>query len=971
MTAGIKTVAVSYVGDNNYTGNFTTANFTVKKHNLVITVNTADITVGDIVLINVTAPDDVTRPVIVNVGGVDYAVNITNGIGHLSVVGLDSGSYDVTVKYLGDDKYLTADNATGFKVVKVPSTVVAHADNITVGEKAVIEISVPADATGYVTVRVDGKDYIVSVANGKGILVVPGLKVGNYTVDVKYSGDKKYESSVNATKFAVNKINTDDIKVIDQGNGTVVVVVPGNATGNVTIVVGNQTFNATVINGTAVVDLTNVSNGTHNITVIYSGDENYTNATVNTTVTIRDPVPVPVPATPISADVSNIYVGDTEVIVVTVPEDATGQVRIEIDGKEYFADIDNGVARFEVENLTAGIKTVAVTYVGDANHTANFTTANFTVYKHKSAVSAEIESITVGEYVTIKVKVPTDATGQVLIDIDGVSHYYVNVTNGEGLIDIPYIPSGKYNVNLTYIGDDKYLPSSNVSLFDVNKVKPFVIPIAHDIYVGENEVIRLLVPADATGNVTVVIDGEEYVFNLNDGILGAYYREGVKYIVAVSGGNGELVIVGLPVGEYVVSVRYNGDNKYTYVDNSTIFKVLSRSTDMEIIDQGNGTVVVIIPGNATGNVTIEVENQTYTAPVINGTAVINLTNVTPGKHNITVNYSGDENHDPATENATVDIPKYYAPISVTAHDIYVGDTEVVVVTVPNGATGIITIEINGKEYSAPVKDGQAVFNVDGLAFGNKTVAVKYSGDDKYRDNYTTGQFKVIKRPTFITAQSKDIHVGDDEIITAKVLPDDVTGKVLVDIDGVGYYANVTGGIANVIIPELPSGIYTAKVTYEGDDKYLPSTTTVIFAVTKVKTPIRAAGDIIEEGDYATVIVRVPEDATGTITITVDNKKYTEEIENGTATFKVPGLVKGDWDVDVVYSGDKKYEGNDTITDILVYRNDPVDNHTDDYEYPSDVSKGINLSDYPTGNPILIMLLILITLCVTQVRRFKK
>ena len=376
--------------------------------------------------------------------------------------------------------------------------------------------------------------------------------------------------------------------------------------------------------------------------------------------------------------------------------------------------------------------------------------------------------------------------------------------------------------------------------------------------------------------------------------------------------------------------------------------------------------------HATGNVTIEVENQTYTGPVINGTAVINLTNATPGKHNITVVYSGDETHDPAIENATVDIPKYITPISVTAHDIYVGDTEVVVVTVPNDATGIITIEINGKEYSAPVENGKAVFNVDGLAFGNKTVAVKYSGDDRYRDNYTTGQFEVIKRPTFITAQSRNIYVGDDEIITAKVLPDDVTGKVLVDIGGVGYYANVTGGIANVIIPELPSGTYTAKVTYEGDHKYLPSTTTVIFIVSKVKTPIKASGDIIEEGDHATVIVRVPEDATGTITITVDNKKYTEWIENGTAIFKIPGLVKGDWDVDVVYSGDKKYEGNDTITDILVYRNDPDDNHTDNHDYvPSEVSKGIALSDYPTGNPILIILLILFALCATQIRRFKR
>ena len=972
LTAGIKTVAVTYRGDGNYSSNFTTANFKVKKHNPVITVNAADINVGDVVLINVTAPVDVTRPVIVNVAGVDYAVNITNGIGQLPVSGLDSEKYKVTIKYLGDDKYLSANNATGFKVSKVPFIVSAKADNITVGEKAVIEIAVPGDAIGIVTVRVGGKDYNVSVAGGKGTLVVSGLKVGNYTVDVKYPGDRKYKSSVNATKFAVNKITSDDIKVIDQGNGTVVVVVPGNATGNVTIVVENQTFNGTVINGTAVIDLGNQTNGTHNITVIYSGDENHTDATVNDTITIRVPVPAPVVTTPINVDVSDIYVGDVAKINVTVDSNVTGSVRIEIDGKDYVATINKGVARFEVENLTAGLKTVAVVYPGDDVNTANFTTGKFTVYKHKSSVSAEIESVTVGEYVTIKVKVPADATGQVLIDIGGVSNYYVNVTGGEGLINIPYIPSGEYNVNLTYIGDDKYLPSSNVSLFDVNKVKPFVIPIAHDIYVGENEVIRLLVPADATGNVTVVIDGEVYVFNLNEGTLGAYYGEGVKYIVAISGGNGELVIEGLPKGEYFVSVRYNGDNKYTYADNSTIFKVISRNTDIEVIDLGNGTVVVVVPDNATGNVTIVVENQTFTGPVINGTAIIDLTNVTPGKHNITVIYSGDETHSPSTENATVNIPKYYTPIDVTAQDIYVGDTEVVVVTVPLDATGIITIEINAKEYSTQVKDGKAVFYVDGLAFGDKTVAVKYSGDDKYRDNYTTGQFKVIKRPTTITGTAQDIPVGYDELITAIVLPEDATGKVLIDVDGIGYYATIINGVAKLIIHDLPNGVYIAKFTYEGDDKYLPSTTTVKFTVHKVKAPIKASGDVIKEGDSATVIVTVPDDATGTITITVDGKKYTEKIKEGKAIFKVPGLIKGDWDVDIEYSGDEKYEGNATITDILVYRDDYPDNTTaDNYENESHLNGAVKLSQYPTGNPILVILLILISLGVTQVRRFKK
>ena len=89
-----------------------------------------------------------------------------------------------------------------------------------------------------------------------------------------------------------------------------------------------------------------------------------------------------------------------------------------------------------------------------------------------------------------------------------------------------------------------------------------VIPYAVNINVGENEIIRLIVPNDATGNVTLVIDNEEYSFALPNGALGTAYVEGEKYTVAVSGGNGEITISGLPKGEYFVSVKYNGDHKY-------------------------------------------------------------------------------------------------------------------------------------------------------------------------------------------------------------------------------------------------------------------------------------------------------------------------------------------------------------------------------------------------------------------------
>ena len=133
-------------------------------------------------------------------------------------------------------------------------------------------MTVPKDATGNITVKVNNTVVVVGIVNGIAQAIIPYLKVGNYTVDVTYNGDGKYLSSTNATKLTVNKVSSEII-VVDHGNGTVVVIVPGNATGNVTIEVEGKNFTGPVINGTAVINLTNVTPGEHNITVIYSGDE--------------------------------------------------------------------------------------------------------------------------------------------------------------------------------------------------------------------------------------------------------------------------------------------------------------------------------------------------------------------------------------------------------------------------------------------------------------------------------------------------------------------------------------------------------------------------------------------------------------------------------------------------------------------------------------------------------------------------
>ena len=738
------------------------------------------------------------------------------------------------------------------------------------------------------------------------------------------------------------------------------VIVSDNATGNVTVKVGNDTVTVPVVNGTAVITLDNLTPGENTVEIIYSGDDTHSNATFAATVTGSRY------DSPISVSAETAYVGDKAEITVNLPENATGNVTIEVDGVKYTSEVKGGKARFEIANLTDGTKTVAVEYSGDDSYNANHTAAAITVSKRPSWVSAEIEDIKVGENVTVTVHVPEDATGQVLIDIDGVG-YYVNVTGGVGTAQIPRMPNGIYDVNLTYVGDDKYLPSGNYSQFDVNKIPSYVIPKAENILVGDNEVILFEVPADATGNLTVIINGEEFTFNLDEILAASGYEEGI-YSVAVSDGQGVLVISGLPKGVYNVTVTYNGNYKYLKSTNSTIFTVSEKDSDMTVVDCGNGTVKVYVSDNATGNVTVKVGNETYTGEVIDGVAVISLDNLTAGDHDIEVIYSGDSNHAPKTVDSKVSIPKKPASISVSAHDIYVGDTEHIVVTVPEDATGTVSIEINGVQYNATAENGKATFDVEGLASGNKTVAVTYWGDGKYDRNFTTGQFEVKKVPSTLKATSMDIKVGKDEKIKIS-FPEDATGRVIVTVDGTDYSGTIVNGKVNVNIPNLPAGKYTAKVKYEGDDKYLPCTNTTKFEVVKSDSPISASGDYIEVGDDGTVTVNLPSDATGTVTITVDGKKYKSKVVNGKAVFKIPGLTEGVHDVEVYYSGDDKYDANTTATEIVVDNSNPNPHRNGSHGFEAE--KGIALSAYETGNPIFALLIILLAVGTAQLRRFKK
>ena len=123
--------------------------------------------------------------------------------------------------------------------------------------------------------------------------------------------------------------------------------------------------------------------------------------------------------------------------------------------------------------------------------------------------------------------------------------------------------------------------------------------------------------------------------------------------------------------------------------------------------------------------------------------------------------------------------------------------------------------------------------------------------------------------------------------------------------------------------------------------------------------------MIKVGDDGDVEIRLPKDATGTVIIEIEGNTYTAKVFNGKASFSIPGLTEGVHKVHVSYSGDSNYPANETETVIVVN-----DNHDGNHTHIPGHGDGVPLSQYKTGNPILILLLIVLAIGTTQIRRLK-
>jgi len=564
-----------------------------------------------------------------NAGGIIWNTTVPDGIG--KVLAIDN-----------ENNVLYTVNAKGM-VYKIDSLTGNISEFYNIEATVSSAIMIGANGTLYLgddkgtfwIIGSDGK-LLDSCNFGSAIVGMPAMdKTGNIYIGTKntfYVLTSKMESNISVD---IQNINVGD-------NATIIATLPANATGNVTFTVNNKEYIVAIENGSAKLNVENLLSGTYDVLVRFMGDNNYLPSENNASFIVSK---VP---TNMNIAVDNINVGEDAVINITLPNEISNElVSVTIDGKSYTVLINNGKGSLILSNLVANSYPITAKYDGNYKYTEGENTTALTVAKMSSAVNVTANNIKFGEEAVINIAVPNVSLGVATVVVNGKS-YNVAIVDEKGVLNIYNLAAGDYNVDVTYLGDNKYLSSTNAANFTVSKVSDYnmTVDIA-DIVKGENATITVTIPEDGTGSVIVTINGTNYKGTVIKGIA-------------------KVIIPDLDEGTYKVVTFYTGDNKYdsmivngTITVNKNTITTLTMNNLVKYFGSSQRLVAKLADalGNPIANATVYFTiNGKVHARITdeNGTASIAI-RLLPGEYKASALFNGTKDHDKATANATVTV----------------------------------------------------------------------------------------------------------------------------------------------------------------------------------------------------------------------------------------------------------------------------------------------------------------------------
>ena len=847
LKAGEYDLVLKYLGDDKYLSKEITGKVLVSKYGSFINLNLSTINVDEDLILTITAPGDATGNVSLYINNKLETLTLTDAKANYTIKNITRGDYRITAIYNGDDKYLKSSDYKFIEVDNIDVTLSNIIEDITYGEKVIVQVFLNDNATGNVNVTVDGVTNSSSVLNGRANITLSGIDAGFKNVSIFYTGDDTYFNKTETTNFTIKKANltftitSSDIMI---GQDAVInIKVPAKTRGTFTIC---EDILNIPLSGDITYIIQDLEIGDYEITAIYNGNNYFT-----------------------------VY-NSTEFSVL---EYAPAQWRGCDETTRYDTNVNGEINYLNMLNST--VNNLAVD--SDGNIIVSTSNGIYSFKNDGSLIWAFESSDYLGNFSGIVIGrdvIVSPRSGDTLYFINqssGNKYGSSNLYQGSSL----FAPAMDSSFNLYIASEYQYSSGSyklvkipyrawenggQITLIDLGNYKPLTSPVVSDdiiIVLSEGRIRGLDTKTLSTkfimtGNFAqikpVICENIIYLV-LGDAIV-SYDIQGTQlWKTKVTDGTGDKLILDSDNGLYHINSKGALYRYDLITGKETLFSSLNVTSDILITNNNDLFVAsnkVLYRLSCNGDILWKSSLNT------------SINNIIMDKNGVIYLTSNDNNLYSITQG---DLKNTDISVEVDGNQI--------IITLDGDATGYVNVTIDKATYSGIVKDGTCTMISSVLDINS--INVSYSGDLRFNNS-----FKSVIVPKCVVS----LDYSKNSVISL-VLANDTTGNVTFIVDGKSYNAFLNKGKAEINIAQLSLGSHSVIVSYGGDEKYAGFSKT-----TSVSTPILTASNMAvlytSSSYYKVCLTQNGKALSGKyVTITIGSNKFNVKTDkDGYASVKI-------------------------------------------------------------------------------------
>ena len=800
----------------------------------------------------------------------------------------EASSLQVTVDVKKFDTIIKADDISAFasEDIRLPVNLTDYNNNPMVG------YSVYLKENGNVL------DKLTTDGAGQVIFSLNNLSAGSHSLSVEFLEDDNYYSSSAQVNVVINRFSTvikadnvdafvsDDLSLLvnltdDENAPMAGYVVYLKENGNV---LDNLTTNSS---GQVSFSLSDISAGSHILSVEFSGNRIYEGSAAQVTVAI-DKYNSVIKAQDVEGytyqDINlivNLTDGDNKVMagyVVYLKENGVVLDNLTTD--------DNGQVSFLLNGLSEGSHVLYVEFMESRFYRGSSMQVSAVINKFNSVIKADDITAYAIEDINLLVNL-TDGDNKpmagcvVYLKENGAVIANLTTDNaGQVRFSLNGLSAGRHNLYVEYLESMLYKGSSKQVLVVINRMASSIS--ADNIVAYAIDDIKLIVNLTYGGNAA--IDGEVVYLKENGAVIANLTTDKSGQVI--------FSLNDLPAGSHMLYIEFTGNRYYEssgkYV-SVVINKVntIIRAADV-VAFRNEGKVIANLTdqwGNPLSDAQVYLnlayfKNRMLT-PIGNGQYEFTFNGLTRGNFSGKVTFNENGTHNPSTADFSLEVLDRLNS-NIFADNITVFYEEYGILTAylkdANGnpiENADVNLVVNAKRNTLKTDaEGKVNFYLSlfKLPVGSFDAVVSFDFTNRYLSSSVHVNVTVNKIPTKITAPDVTCTYGDGEYLVATLK--DKNGKplrgkeILVKINsrsipqGTDEY-----GQAKLVVNLVP-GNYTAEVCFEGTEFYDSSSATLNITV--------------NEGSGGQIIPHPSDDNVTVDNGTSGNQSSVTPLDNGTS-----------------------------------------------------------------------------------------